>query len=131
DDQAETVLLRLLRGAGPAGLAAMAPLSWRGDIGYIRPWLDIDRAQILRAAQDFSLLSGWAPVQDPTNADDRYTRAAVRERLAPQLNERWSGWQGILARHARQSAQAQEVLDEVAQNDFLRLDPATDHSSFS
>ncbi|TEA79628.1 tRNA lysidine(34) synthetase TilS [Allopusillimonas ginsengisoli] len=131
DDQAETVLLRLLRGAGPAGLAAMAPLSWRGDIGYIRPWLDIDRAQILRAAQDFSLLSGWAPVQDPTNADDRYTRAAVRERLAPQLNERWSGWQGILARHARQSAQTREVLDEVAQNDFLSLAPAANHSSFS
>ncbi len=131
NDQAETVLLRLLRGAGPTGLAAMAPLTERQGIAYLRPWLDIDRARILQLAQDFAQLSGWEPVQDPTNTDDHYTRAAVRERLAPQLDDRWPGWQGVLARHARQSAQARDVLDEVAREDFSGLAPSADHRSFS
>jgi tRNA(Ile)-lysidine synthase len=131
NDQAETVLLRLLRGAGPTGLSAMAPAMQRHGLSYLRPWLDIDRADILEQARAFFELSGWEPVHDPTNADDSYTRAAVRERLAPQLNERWPGWQATLLRHARQSAEIGEILDEVAQRDFAGLDPAADARSFS
>lgn len=131
DDQAETVMLRLLRGTGPTGMAAMAPRSTRDGITYLRPWLDIGRPTILEQARGFADLSGWSPVQDPTNADDSYTRAAVRERLAPALNARWPGWQGSLLRHARQSAELKEVLDEVACQDFRTLDPSADASSFS
>lgn len=131
NDQAETVLLRLLRGAGPAGLAAMAPSMQREGITYLRPWLNVDRAVIVALAQRFYELSGWQAVHDPTNADDAYTRAAVRERLAPALNERWPGWQGNLVRHARLSAQAQQVLDEVARQDFSTLEPSGDSSDFS
>ena len=131
DDQAETVLLRLLRGAGPGGLAAMQPCSERDDILYLRPWLDVGRAKILKAAECFSQRTGWVPVCDPTNAHDKYTRAAVRERLAPALNERWPGWQANLARHARLSAEAQQVLNEVAAQDFASLDPSADRKNFS
>lgn len=131
DDQAETVLLRLLRGAGPTGLAAMAPQSLRQGVRYVRPLLDIDRALILKQAEQFAQLTGWCPVHDPTNADDAYTRAAVRERLAPHLNERWPGWQRILARHARQSAETARVLDEVAADDFSGLEPGDAGRSFS
>jgi len=130
-DQAETVLLRLLRGAGPTGLAAMAPYSERLGIGYLRPWLDIERADILLEAEAFARLSGWAPVQDPTNRDARYARAAVRERLAPELNARWPGWRETLARHARQSGELRDILEEVAADDFARLSPSPDGKSFS
>ncbi len=131
NDQAETVLLRLLRGAGPGGLAAMSPSMQRQGITYLRPWLDVDRSVILTLGRQFYDLSGWQAVHDSTNADDKYTRAAVRERLAPALNERWPGWQANLARHARLSAQAQQVLDEVAGQDFAALDPSSDSSDFS
>ncbi|MCC2596568.1 tRNA lysidine(34) synthetase TilS [Pusillimonas sp. MFBS29] len=131
NDQAETVMLRLLRGAGPTGLAAMAPVRQHQELTYIRPWLDIDRAVILQQAEDFADLTGWVPVKDPSNIDDQYTRAALRVRLVPALNERWPGWQGILARHARQSAQAADVLQEVAEQDFAGLEPSEDKQSFS
>ncbi len=131
DDQAETVILRLLRGSGPTGLAAMAPLSHRLGNSYIRPWLGVDRARILQQAKVFEQATGWSPVHDPTNHSDDYTRGAVRERLTPALNERWPGWQAALARHARQSAQASSVLDEVAAGDFAGLDPDRATKSFS
>ena len=100
-DQAETVLLRLLRGTGLAGMAAMAPLSRRDEVDYLRPWLDQDRDDILRACAAFEAATGWRAVQDPTNSDPHYTRAALRELLAPALDARWPGWRGIVARHAR------------------------------
>ncbi|MFY2995743.1 tRNA lysidine(34) synthetase TilS [Achromobacter xylosoxidans] len=131
NDQAETVLLRLLRGTGLAGMAAMAPLKSRDGLTYLRPWLDQDRATILRAAQAFADATDWQPVQDPTNADPRYTRAALRELLAPVLDARWPGWRAIVARHARHMAEANEILDEVARADFAALEPDADGASFS
>ncbi|WP_419144802.1 tRNA lysidine(34) synthetase TilS [Achromobacter deleyi] len=131
NDQAETVLLRLLRGTGLAGMAAMAPSSRRDGVVYLRPWLEQDRATILRAADAVEAACGWRAVQDPTNADPRYTRAALRELLAPALDARWPGWRGIVARHARHMAQAAEILDEVAREDFAALEPSPDGASFS
>lgn len=131
NDQAETVLLRLLRGTGLAGMAAMAPRSQREGIEYLRPWLGQDRATILQAAAAVEAACGWRPVQDPTNADPRYTRAALRELLAPVLDGRWPGWRAIVARHAAHMAEAAEILAEVAQEDFARLDPSPDGTGFS
>jgi tRNA(Ile)-lysidine synthase len=82
DDQAETVLLRLTRGAGPRGLAAMAPR--RGAI--VRPLLDVRRAE-LRAYLD---ARGVAYVDDETNADVRVPRNRVRAELLPLLAERFN-----------------------------------------
>ncbi len=131
NDQAETVLLRLLRGAGPTGLAAMAPATERDGLVYLRPWLDIERGLILQQAESFHEATDWQAVQDPTNADDKYTRAAVRERLAPELDARWPGWRGNLSRHARLSGELAQVLEEVAEQDFRQLEPAADGRSFS
>ena len=130
-DQAETVLLRLLRGTGLDGMAAMAPRMLRDGIVYWRPWLGQDRADILRAAQAFAEQSGWRAVQDPTNADPRYTRAAVREMLAPALDARWPGWPARLASHARHMAEAASILDEVASGDLSALLPSADLRSFA
>lgn len=121
DDQAETVLLRLLRGAGVSGLAAMAPSLTRGKVQLLRPWLNMARADILDLAQAFAQRTGWQAVIDPTNADPRYTRAAVRTMLTPVLNERWPGWQAIVGRHALQAQEASSILAEVAQADFAAI----------
>ncbi|EJO29977.1 cell cycle protein MesJ [Achromobacter marplatensis] len=131
NDQAETVLLRLLRGTGLAGMAAMSAATQRDGVWYLRPWLGQDRATVLRAAAAVEAACGWRPVQDPTNSDPRYTRAAVRELLAPVLDGRWPGWRGIVARHAAHMAEAAEILGEVAREDFARLDPSPDGASFS
>ena len=130
-DQAETVLLRLLRGTGLAGMAAMAPLSRRDEVDYLRPWLDQDRDDILRACAAFEAATGWRAVQDPTNSDPHYTRAALRELLAPALDARWPGWRGIVARHARHMAEAASILDEVAREDFAALEPARTAPAFA
>lgn len=131
DDQAETVLLRLLRGTGLEGLGAMSTLTRRDGLIYLRPWLDIERAQILATAQAFTARTGWTPVQDPTNIDARFTRAALRTQLAPVLDARWPEWRTRLTRTARHMAEASALLDEVACADFTQLDPTPNQNGFS
>src|SRR5690625_1722659 len=131
DDQAETVLLRLLRGSGPQGLVAMRSQYTRDGVTYLRPWLAIPRVSIWTLMQRFTMASGWRPVYDPTNYQERYTRSAVRERLVPALDQRWPGGQRNLARHARVAQQTSKVLDEVAQADFASLAPSADKRSFA
>jgi len=131
DDQAETVLLRLLRGTGPLGLAAMRPVTERAGLVWIRPWLDQPRAAILDCARRFEALTGWRPVSDPSNADDRYARAALRAGLAPALDARWPAWRRTLARHAVQARELSDWVDEAAQSDWLGLDPSPDGREFS
>ncbi|CAM3885401.1 tRNA lysidine(34) synthetase TilS [Kerstersia gyiorum] len=128
DDQAETVLLRLLRGTGPEGLAAMARQSERGGLAYWRPWLDVPRSRIVPLAQACAEQYGVPLADDPSNLDPRYTRAALRVQLAPVLDERWRGWRSILARHARLAAQQAEILAEVAHADLQALELAEDGS---
>lgn len=133
DDQAETVLLRLLRGSGPEGLAAMAPVLQRDGLCYLRPFLSLDRQALADAALRFQNDAGWdwQPVQDPSNADDRYTRSALRERLTPELDARWPAWRATLARHAQLGAQTREVLHDVATQDLATLLPGSDGRSFA
>ncbi|NLY64340.1 MAG: tRNA lysidine(34) synthetase TilS [Alcaligenaceae bacterium] len=130
-DQTETVLLRLLRGAGVQGMAAMAGHSQRGELHFYRPWLDVSRQNILEAEKQFFLETGWQAVHDPTNADSRYTRAAVREMLVPVLDERWHGWRGNLARHSRLMAENTLLLKDLAQIDYATLDASADNTRFS
>ena len=131
DDQAETVLLRLLRGAGPLGLAAMRPLSQRAGLRWIRPWLDQPRATILACAGRFQTLSGWQAVTDPSNADDRYARGALRTALAPVLDTHWPAWRRTLARHAGQAQSLSDWTHESALADWATLDPDPDGRGFS
>lgn len=131
DDQAETVLLRLLRGAGSAGLAAMAPASRHNGLLWLRPWLDVPRSGILQAAGAFAVDTGWHPVDDPSNRDDAYTRSALRNRLVPHLNQRWPAWQATLGRHASQARETADLLESLAARLLAGLEPAPDGLSFS
>jgi tRNA(Ile)-lysidine synthase len=130
-DQAETVLLRLLRGTGVSGLAAMQVDVQRGGMRLLRPWLDVERAELVAVADAYALRTGWAVVQDPSNTDPKYARGALRSALAPVLNTYWPAWCQTLVRHAKQAGEANEVLAEVAALDLAALDVKPEDHSFS
>ena len=130
-DQAETVLLRLLRGAGIQGLAAMQADTERQGLRMLRPFLEIDRADLLAYVAAFTQQTGWLPIQDPSNTDPKYARGAFRSDLIPVLQAHWPAWQQTLTRHARQAAETVEILDEVAASDLSRLDTDPADQSFS
>lgn len=113
DDQAETVVLQLLRGAGIKGLAAMPESRRLRDILLLRPLLGVARREIERYAHDHGLI--W--VDDESNADTRYTRNATRHQLLPRLEELFPAAAAILARSAGQFAESADLLDELAQLD--------------
>lgn len=114
DDQVETILLALSRGAGLRGLAAM-PARWmRGDVAYARPLLEVP-GEAIRA---WLRLRGETWVEDPTNASERYTRNRIRARLLPVLEAAFPQFRTTFSRSAAHAAQAQEVLDEVAAQDL-------------
>ena len=113
DDQVETLLLALSRGAGLPGLSAM-PARWeRGGITYHRPLLAL-RASGIRA---WLAQQGVAFVDDPTNRNQGLTRNRIRARLLPVLEEAFPQFRETFARSARHAAQAQQVLEEVARED--------------
>lgn len=130
-DQAETVLLRLLRGAGVLGLSAMQDDVERQGMRLLRPWLEIERADLVAIAQEFAGRTGWQAVEDPSNADPQYKRGAFRTELVPVLEKHWPAWRQTLVRHARQAVAVTEILDEVAASDWLTLEPDTSGQSFS
>src|SRR5688572_2524813 len=102
DDQVETLLLQLFRGAGVAGLAAMPRIAPFGPGHIARPLLDISRREIEAAARAAKL--HW--VEDPSNRDVRFSRNFLRHRLLPSIREHWPGVDRALARTARNLAEA-------------------------
>ncbi len=114
DDQAETVFLQLLRGAGVKGLSAMPTL--RRDAGgpaYLRPLLDIDRSAIL----DWAVQNKLSWVEDESNQDTRFTRNFLRLSVLPLLQRHYSGWRTAIARTAGHMAEAAGLLDQLAELD--------------
>ena len=115
DDQAETLLLQLLRGAGIKGVAAMPLLKPATAFApaTLRPLLDIPRSTLLEYAHQHSLQ--W--VEDESNADDSYPRNFLRHRLLPIMEQRFPAYRDTLTRSAQHFAEAGELLDELAQQD--------------
>ena len=115
DDQVETVLMRVLEGSGPAGLAGMAAV--RGDV--VRPLLSFSRAELLRHLEETGLQS-W---QDPANADHRHFRSWLRDQLLPMLRRRLpdvdTKIQRISSQAGRDRAAWDSVLDALPDLDFL------------
>lgn len=121
DDQAETVLLALGRGAGLRGLSAM-PAHWlRDGLAFHRPLLQVSAADIRAWLAE----RGESFVVDPTNADQRFTRNHIRAQLLPALELVFPHFRDTLARSAAHAAQAQSLLDDMAAGDWqtvCRLD---------
>jgi tRNA(Ile)-lysidine synthase len=113
DDQLETVLLQLLRGAGVAGLAAM-PASAPFACGLlVRPLLEIPRARLREWLRTRRL--DW--VEDDSNADEQLDRNYLRRRVLPALSARWPAASATVARSARHLADAQQLLDALGAAD--------------
>ena len=114
DDQAETLLLALARGAGLPGLAAM-PARWqRGALQCARPLLHVPGAELRRWLREQG--EGW--IEDPSNTDTRYTRNRIRAQLLPALDAALPQFRNTFARSAAHAAEAQELLDEMAAHDL-------------
>ena len=109
DDQAETLLLQLLRGAGLKGLSAM-PVVRKA---ILRPLLDIPRSEIEAYARGRKL--EW--IEDESNADVYYDRNFLRHRVLPVIAERYPAYRRTLARSSRNLAEAAQLLDELAAAD--------------
>lgn len=116
DDQAETVLLRLFRGAGVHGLAAMPVTRRLGRGRLLRPLLDVPAEAIVAYAEDQEL--SW--IEDPSNRDPRFDRNFLRYRMLPQLAERWPGYRAPLVRAAEHAREAAELIDALAEMDLER-----------
>lgn len=115
NDQAETLLLQLLRGSGPKGLAGMAmaqqPPGWRPL--HLRPLLDVTRAEIESYARHHRLT--W--ITDESNSDVRYTRNYLRHILLPELAQRFPATVPVLARAAKWQADALAIQNDMAHAD--------------
>jgi len=145
DDQAETLLLQMLRGAGVRGVSAMPVLSLKeslairlscqetpvkslvmskqpqmsghsDSIALVRPLLHCSREEILAYAAAHQL--HW--IEDESNADDSYPRNFLRHRVLPLLGERFPAYRDTLARSAQHFAEASSLLDELAQQDGVQ-----------
>lgn len=109
DDQAETVLLQMLRGAGPRGLSAM-PDFRRGTPALMRPLLSFAR----KTLADYAALRGLAWIEDESNQDTRHRRNFLRQEISPLLAAGFAGYPATLARVASHQAEASALLDELA-----------------
>jgi len=126
-DQAETLMLRLLSGAGVQGLSAMSTVDVRSQITLWRPMLELSREQICQWAVQLNVQN----IEDPTNADPDYDRAWCRQILWPVLQQRFPKMQQALTRTSTLMQDADEILAEVLAIDlekcgnqsFLNIDP--------
>jgi len=114
DDQLETVLLALLRGAGPAGLAGMPAAMPLGAARLLRPLLEYAHADLAAYAQTERLT--W--VDDPTNSETRFDRNFLRARVVPELRLRWPSVARTVGRSARHCAVAADLVAAVASRDL-------------
>ncbi len=117
DDQAETVMLRLLRGTGSRGLTGIAPELLREGHRFMRPLLAVPRADIESYAQHQAL--SW--VEDPSNRSQRFTRNVVRQKLMPLLDELAPGAARRIAAAARHFRQADQLMRDYLVADLLSL----------
>ena len=115
DDQAETLLLALSRGAGLPGLASM-PAQWTRDgLQWHRPFLSLPGAKL----REYLVQAQVEWVEDPSNQDEQFTRNRIRAKLLPMLEQAFPQFRETFARSASHAAEAQEILDEVAATDLL------------
>jgi len=116
EDQAETLLLQVLRGAGLKGMSAMPICRSLGSGWHLRPVLDVPQSELLA----FGARAGGG-VTDPMNEDLRFDRGYLRRQVWPLITARWPGAGTALSRTARHVAEAQDLLEYTAALDVGRL----------
>jgi tRNA(Ile)-lysidine synthase len=122
DDQAETLLLQLIRGAGPKGLAAM-PVCKKLGLGFqVRPLLSFSRQDLQTYAQENNLQ--W--IEDESNVNTNFSRNFVRHDIMPLLAKRWPQVAATFSRSALHCAEAQQLLEEMAQQDWVATKGSVD-----
>ena len=120
DDQAETVLIQLIRGSGPHGLAGMPGRRRLGQGWLCRPLLNVSKQALTDVANNYRI----DPVHDPSNTDPSLARAFVRHQLMPLLKQRSPGIVKVLVRNARWQREAANALNTFASIDLaMALDP--------
>ncbi|OWO81098.1 tRNA lysidine(34) synthetase TilS [Photorhabdus luminescens] len=117
DDQAETLLLALKRGSGPAGLASMPSIAAFADTLLLRPLLDYSRNELEMYASKHRL--NW--IEDDSNQDDRYDRNFLRLHIMPLLNQRWPHFPQSVARSASLCGEQEQLLDELLDESLKEL----------
>ncbi|MCN4143803.1 MAG: tRNA lysidine(34) synthetase TilS [Thiohalomonas sp.] len=128
DDQAETLLLQLLRGSGTKGLSAMPRIKLFAKGFLCRPILDYRKKDILDYAKQHQL--DW--IEDESNAEERFDRNYLRHTVLPLLEKRWPATQENFAKSAEVLAESQLLLDEMAYSDirslfFINANGVTEH----
>lgn len=123
NDQAETLLLQLLRGSGSRGLAAMPSVSPLADGCLARPFLSVSRHEIVAFAHQQKLT--W--VEDSSNLQTDFDRNYVRQKVWPILSQRWPSAAATIARSAELLAQQNRVLDLYCRE---QLEKITDHEKY-
>ncbi len=122
DDQAETLLLQLMRGAGVKGLAAMGSISHQPSAAsgqrkaILRPLLGVSRAQL----QEYAEANDLQWIDDESNLDLSYDRNFLRHHIFPELEQRFPACRKTMARSASHLAEAAELLEEIAREDAVR-----------
>jgi tRNA(Ile)-lysidine synthase len=122
DDQIETMLLALLRGAGPAGLGAMPEAAALGPARMLRPLLAQPRAVLL----DYARSQRLSHVEDPTNQQLRFDRNFLRAEVVPRLRQRWPAITTTVPRSARHCATAAATLTRLALEDLAAASDGAD-----
>ncbi|WP_415845370.1 tRNA lysidine(34) synthetase TilS [Stutzerimonas zhaodongensis] len=114
DDQAETLLFRLLRGAGVRGLAGMPTVRTLGDGWLVRPLLSVCRDEL----NSYAVEHGLRWIDDPSNQCTDHSRNFIRHRVMPIVQERWPEASRSMARAASHLDEAQQLLTELAELDL-------------
>ena len=117
EDQAETLLLNLMRGSGPAGLAGIGARQYFGPGLLIRPLLGVSRRAIERYARE----SGLEWIDDPANADLRFDRNYLRQEILPRLRQRWPAVSARLSQTSELASEASGLLDELGRLDVAAI----------
>lgn len=122
NDQAETLLLRLMRGTGPRGLAAMASVRRLGAGWLARPLLHFTRAEL----EAYALAHQLSWVDDESNLNDDYDRNFLRNQVMPLLHSRWPEFKRKWQQTAELCAQQETVMEEIAREDLVRAEPVAE-----
>jgi len=118
DDQAETLLLQLFRGAGPAGLAAMPFYTEFSNGWHVRPLLNFSQKLVMNYAE----LNQLQWVEDPSNKNNKYDRNFIRNQITPLLKQRWPAIEKTISNSANLQSENKKLLELLAVDDFSKID---------